>query len=123
MAKADDLRARVKEFAAAVICIVRTLPRDPAAAVLANQLAKAGTSVSANYHSAGRSRSGAEFVSRLAIVLDEADEAVHWLELVRETQVATGSDLDHLITEARELRAIFFTALRTARRNRATPTS
>jgi four helix bundle protein len=73
--------------------------------------------VSSNYHSAGRARSRAEFIARLGIVVDEADEAEHWLTTIRETRIATGGELDWLITESRELRAIFSRSVKTAREN------
>ena len=114
----DALRLRAKRFAVQVLRFVRLLPTDPAGSAVARQLARSGTSVSANYHSAGQARSRAEFISRLAIVVDEADETVHWLTVIRESELSTGAELDRLITESRELRAIFTAALRTARLRR-----
>jgi four helix bundle protein len=73
--------------------------------------------VSANYHSAGRSRSRAEFIARLGIVVDEADESVHWLSVTRDSGTANGQELDWLLDEGAQLRAIFSASLATARRN------
>jgi four helix bundle protein len=115
--EADALRARTKQFATRVIKFVRTLPRDPATDAVGRQLAKSGPSVSANYHSAGRSRSRDEFIARLGVVVDEADESVHWLTVIKDAGVATGAELEWLLDESGQLRAIFFRSLTTARRN------
>jgi four helix bundle protein len=117
--EADALRVRVRLFAVRVLTFVRTLPRDAAGDVVARQLARAGTGVSSNYHSSGRSRSRAEFIARLGVVVDEADEAEHWLFVARESGLASGPPLEALLQESRELRAIFAKALSTARRNYA----
>jgi len=94
MANADGLRARAKEFAVRILRFVRKRPRDPSHDAVAWQLAKSGPSVSANYHSAGRSRSRAEFIARLGVVVDEADESVHWLGVLKETGLAEGAELE-----------------------------
>lgn len=117
MAKADGLRARAKEFAVRILKFVRTLPKGPSHDAVARQLAKSGPSVSANYHSAGRARSRSEFIARLGVVVDEADESVHWLTVLKETGLATGRELDWLLDEGEQLRAIFWASLSTARRN------
>jgi four helix bundle protein len=117
MANADGLRARAKEFAVRILRFVRKLPRDPSHDAVAWQLAKSGPSVSANYHSAGRSRSRAEFIARLGVVVDEADESVHWLGVLKETGLAEGAELESLLDEGKQLRAIFLASLATARRN------
>jgi len=85
------------------------------ARVIGNQLLRSGTSIGANYRAACRGRSGPDFVSKLGIVLEEADESLYWLELLREADVASAETLDHLIKEANELVAIFVASLNTAR--------
>jgi four helix bundle protein len=114
---ADDLRARAARFATRVLRFVRTLPLDPAGSVIARQLARAGSGVSANYHSAGRARSRTEFIARLAVVVDEADESMLWLTQAKDSGVASSAELEWLLDEGSQLRAIFWTALTTARRN------
>jgi four helix bundle protein len=94
---------------------VRTLARNPAVDAVARQLARCGPSVSANYQSARRARSRAEFISRLAIVLEEADESEHWLLVTRESGLTSGEELDWLLKESGELRAIFSKSVSTAR--------
>src|SRR5262245_3579512 len=96
---ADLLRARARNFATRVLKFVRTLPSDAAGATIAHQLARAGGGVSSNYHSAGRARSRAEFIARLGIVVDEADESVLWLTKTKESGVAAGSELEWLLDE------------------------
>jgi four helix bundle protein len=113
----NDLRARARKFATRVLRFVRTLPRDPAGITIAHQLARAGSGVSSNYHSAGRARSRREFIARLGVVVDEADESVLWLTKTKDSGVAAGGKLDWLLDEAGQLRAIFSKALSTARRN------
>jgi four helix bundle protein len=109
------LRRRVKHFAMRTLRFVRTLPTDPVTVAVVRQIAKSAPSVSANYHSAGRARSRAEFKARLGVVADEADETVGWLELLKETSVAAGPEFEWLLNESHELRAIFLQAVRTAR--------
>jgi len=113
--QADDLRARVKRFAVRILKFVRTLPRDSATDVIARQLARSGTGISANYHAAGRARSRAEFIAKMGIVAEEADETEHWLTVMTDASLATGDDLKSLAGESRELRAIFVQAVKTAR--------
>ena len=93
------------------------MPLDPGAEGVVGQLSRAGTGASANYYSACRARSRAEFISRLAIALDEADEASHWLSVAKESDLASGSEFDWLLRESSELRAILFASLTTARLN------
>jgi four helix bundle protein len=114
--KADLLRARVKRFAVRLLRFIRGV-RDPLLDGTARQLARSGTGVSSNYHSACRARSRAEFIAKLGIVVEEADEAEHWLNLWRDGGFVSGPELNWLLGEAGELRAIFLASLRTARRN------
>jgi four helix bundle protein len=116
--RAEELKARTKRFALRVIALVATLPKTPAGDVMGRQLLKSGTSVAANYRSACRSRSHQEFVARIGVVLEEADESELWLELLVESRVAQrGAELEALMDESRQLRAIFAAANLTARRS------
>jgi len=78
----EAMKLRTKNFALRVLRLCRSLPRTQEAKILGGQLLRASTSVAANYRAACRSRSRAEFVAKLGIVLEEADEAAFWLELV-----------------------------------------
>jgi four helix bundle protein len=115
--QADLLRDRLDLFATRVIRFIRTLPVDPASADIAYQLGRAGPGIGSNHRSARRARSRAEFISRLAVALDEADESEYWLSRIQETGIAAGTELEWLVGECRELRAILSTSVATARRN------
>lgn len=93
------------------------LPRDPSTDAIARQLAKAAPSESANYRAARRARSRAEFVAKIGTVAEEADEAEHWLDVLRESGVGSGSEFEWLLNESRELRAIFVASATSARAN------
>jgi len=84
---------------------------------MGKQLLRCGTSVAANYRAVGRARSRTEFIARLGIVAEEADESILWLELIEETGVLKPQRLQEISKEARELTAIFSASLRTARGN------
>jgi four helix bundle protein len=117
--QADFLRNRVKQFAVRLIRFGRSIARDPVVDSLIRQLVRSGTGVSGNYHAACRARSQAEFVAKLGVVVEEADEIEHWLEIWRDAGVAAGPEFDWLLSESSELRAIFWASLRTARLNHA----
>jgi four helix bundle protein len=86
------------------------------AQVLGKQLLRSGTSIGANYRAAGRARSQAEFVSKIGIVVEEADETVYWLECLIESGIVKENLLKELLSEASELVAIFAASHRTSRR-------
>jgi four helix bundle protein len=119
--QANELAARLKRFATRIVIFARAMPSDPSAQVLARQLTGSGTAESANYHSARRGRSRAEFIAKLGVAAEEADETEHWLIVIRDAHVistATGlKDLNWLPDEARQLRAILVASVRTARAN------
>jgi four helix bundle protein len=76
---ADLLQERAEVFAVRAVKFDRTLPREPAADGIARQLSRSAPGASSNYRSTRRARSRAEFIARLGIVVDEADESEHWL--------------------------------------------
>ena|SRR6185312_11168765 len=110
-----DLKTRTKEFALQIIKLFRTLPRSEEARVIGKQILRSGTSVGANYRAACRSRSKAEFISKISIVLEEADETVYWLELLSHAEIASPLKLKELLREANELTSIFVSSLRTSK--------
>lgn len=110
-----DLRTRTKEFALQIIKLFRTLPRSEEARVIGKQILRSGTSVGANYRAACRSRSKAEFISKMSIVLEEADETVFWLELLCQAEITSAIKTEGLLTEANELTSIFVSSLRTSK--------
>src|SRR5436853_5514556 len=110
----EILRERTKAFAVRIVRRFRALPRTRDAQVIGRQLLRSATSVGANYRAACRARSRAEFIAKLGIVLEEADEA-YWLELLLETGILDHKRLDPLLREANELTSIFVSSLRTAK--------
>jgi four helix bundle protein len=116
MIRHDDLRVRSKKFALNVIALTEGLPNRPTAWVISKQLLRSATSVAANYRAAGRGRSRAEFIAKLGVVVEEADETVFWLELVEEAHLLDGAQVQSLLSEANELLRIFSASYQTARK-------
>lgn len=114
----EALRERSKQFAIAIVKFFKALPRSDEAKIIGKQLLRSATSVAANYRAAGRARSRAEFISKMGTVVEEADEAVFWLELLIETDVMEKNKVEALLCEANELLAIFAASQRTAKANR-----
>ena len=104
-------------FAVRVVRFCRTLPDTWEARRIGGQLIDAGTSVAMNYRSATRGRSRAEFIAKLGIVVEEADESVGWLEPIGQVDLARGPEYVWLLREAGELLAIFAKAQKTAKEN------
>src|SRR5215471_866688 len=116
MSQAEELRDRTKRFAIRIVYLFRALPKSTEAQVMGKQLLRCGTSVAANYRAACRARSKAEFVARIGIVAEEADEAVLWLELLIESGILKTEMTEKLLNEAKELAAILTASQHTARR-------
>jgi four helix bundle protein len=116
--KAAELKKRTKSFAIWIVTLFRSLPRSPDAQTLGKQLLRSGTSVAANYRSVCRSRSRAEFIAKMGVVMEEADESVFWLELLSETGVVKPERTLNLLKEANELVAIFGASLRTSKQGK-----
>src|SRR5208282_308508 len=110
------LRDRTKRFALRVIKLCDSLPKTDAGRAISRQLLRSGTSVAANYRAVGRARSQAEFVAKVGVVIEEADESVFWLELLAEAGIIPEHRLAELTAEANELVAIFVASQHTARR-------
>jgi four helix bundle protein len=113
--KNQELKDRTKRFALRIIRMTDSLPRKTAADVLGRQVMRSATSIAANYRSACRARSRADFVSKMGIVEEEADESGLWLELIGESGLVPESQLLDLRQEAHELTAIAVSSIRTAR--------
>ena len=116
MNKSAELQQRTKSFALRVLKLIEHLPNTVGGKILANQLARSGTSVGANYRAACRARSRAEFASKLGIVAEEADEGLYWLELIRDGNFIGQKRIAFLLSEADELTAIFTSGRRSASR-------
>ena len=113
----DELRRRTKEFALRTMKLVDALPRSRSANAVANQLVRSGTSVASNYRAACRARSKAEFIAKIGIVEEEADESAFWLELVVEHRLMQEALVRPLLKEADELTAIMAASRISASRN------
>ena len=114
-----DLKKRTKAFALRILKLVDALPKTTAGRELSSQIVRSGTSVAANYRAACRAKSTADFIVKVGIVEEEADETLFWLELLEESELVTAAKLAAIKQEANELIAITVTSIKTARRNRA----
>jgi four helix bundle protein len=93
----------------------QALPRTREANVISQQILRSATGMAANYRAAGRSRSRAEFVAKIGVVIEEADETVFWLEILGDSGIVSPAKLEKLQLEANELLAIFAASRRTAK--------
>ncbi len=115
--KSEELQKRTKAFALRSLKLIEHLPKSVAGKILANQLGRSATSISANYRAACRARSRAEFASKLGTVAEEADESLHWLEMIRDGNFIKSHRIASLVAEADELTAIFTAGRRTSVQN------
>ncbi len=111
LAQHDELKHRTKQFALRIVRLCRSLPESREGDVFGSERAPA----SENYRAAGRSRSKADFVSKIGVVLEEADEAAFWLELLQESGLISAQRLGPLLDETNQLVAIFSASRRTAK--------
>src|SRR5215469_11719346 len=112
--KHKELKDRAKAFAIRVIKMSDWL-RTRSANVIASQILRSATSMAANYRAVGRARSKAEFVAKLGIVVEEADETVFWLELLTDSGIVSPKKMHEILNEANQLMLIFSASRRTAR--------
>jgi len=113
--KHDDLKNRTKAFAHRAVELALALPRTQLGRHIAGQLIRCSTSVASNYRASCLAQSKAHFISKLSIVLEEADESAFWLEFVIDEQLLKNTLVEPLLEEANELTAIFFSSRKTAR--------
>lgn len=109
----QKMKSMTMEFAIATVLFVKNMPRNFVADHFCRQLLRSATSVGANYRSACRSRSKADMVSRLAIVEEEADESIYWLDLLVASDEAKSADVRHLVAKADEVLRIVVSSLKT----------
>jgi len=119
----ENLKQRTRQFALDVIKLVEKLPRDRVSEVLGKQLLRSGTSVAANYRSASRAKSPADFIAKMSLVEEEADESVLWVDLLEASTRIQPVAAKPLMQEAGELTAIAVVSVRTARRHAAESTT
>ncbi|WP_347812776.1 four helix bundle protein [Flavobacterium sp. 90] len=113
MMMTDEMKLRTKKFSLMIIDLAEKLPTTYVVKVIANQIVRSGTSVGANYRAVCRARSDREFVSKMNIVLEESDETLFWLEIIKEKMWIAKSELEIIWKEGNELTAIFVSSLKT----------
>jgi four helix bundle protein len=111
----EEFKKRTKAYALRVIRLVEALPRNDTSKVLGRQLLRCGTSVGANYRSACRAKSRPDFISKMDIVEEEADESLYWMELLIESGQVKDSRLASLMKEGDEILALTVASINTAR--------
>ena len=116
-----DLKAQTKQFALRVMKMVDALPRTIQGRAIAKQIIRSATSVAANYRAACRARSRAEFIAKIGIVEEEADESCFWLELIIDSGLLNEDRIRPLLSEAGELVAIMAASSKSAIGNRKSP--
>jgi len=114
LARADAMKTRTKRFALRVLKLVQSLPKTDEARTIGRQLLRSGTSVGANYRAVCRARS--EFISKMNVVVEEADETMFWFELLVEGAVVAAKRMASIMDEGNQLLAIFAASLRTAKK-------
>jgi four helix bundle protein len=115
--KHRELKDRTKQFALRILRMSDALPRTRRANVINSQILRSATSMAANYRAVGRARSKAEFIAKIGIAIEEADETVFRLELLGESGIVSTAKLEGLLNEANQLLSIFAASGKTARSN------
>lgn len=113
--KPDEMKARTRAFALRVIRLAESFPNTPTANVIRNQMLRCGPSVGANYRAACRARSKPDFVSKMGIVEEEADETMYWIELSVDAGITKKSRVDSLLEERNEILSIVVSSIKTAK--------
>jgi four helix bundle protein len=111
----EILKIRTKAIGLETIKLVDLLPQKPAAWVLSKQILRSSTSVGSNYRAACRAKSTADFVNKLKIVEEEADETIYWLEILSESGIISFQKTEKLVAETKEILAIIVRSLKTTR--------
>ena len=113
-----ELQQRTKTFHVNVIKLCSNFPKNAAGFETAKQLIRSAGSVGANYRAGCRGKSKADFIYKIEVVLEEADESLYWLEVTKEAELFSSPQIDVLIKEANELVSIFNAADITAKKSR-----
>ena len=111
----EELKERTKNFGLRILKLYEELTKSKKGEIIGNQLLRAGTSVGANYRAARRAKSDADFIYKIEIVEEEADESAFWLELISESNLMEKKKLESLLKEAYELTAIFTSSGKTVK--------
>jgi len=111
----QELKDRTKKYALRIIKLVKALPKTADGRIIGNQLIRSGTSVGANYRAVCRARSTAEFISKLGIVVEEADESGFWLEIIIESGLMKKELIKPLLKETEEIISIMVSSIKSAK--------
>ena len=114
----EMMKNRTKQYAKQIIVLCRMLPNNREGRLIGDQIFRSGTSVASNYRAACRARSRAEFISKLGIVEEEADEVLFWLEVITEIELLEHSITAPLVKEGNEILSIVVSSINTARKNK-----
>lgn len=118
-----QLKNRTKSFAKDILYLCRKLPANREGMLIGNQIFRSGTSVAANYRAACRAKSGADFIAKLAIVEEEADDTLFWLEIIKEMGILDMPAIENILRENNEIIAIIVSSIKTAKNNTLGTTS
>jgi four helix bundle protein len=113
----EEMKKRTKAFALAIITLAEELPETPVARIVRGQFVRSGTSVGANYRASCRAKSKADFIAKLGIVEEEADETAFWLEILIEAGIMPEARISSLLNEANEILAITVASIKTVKGN------
>ena len=113
-----QMKKRTKDFAKEIIRLCRQLPRNREGRLIGDQIFRSGTSIASNYRASCRARSTAEFISRLSVVEEEADETLFWLEIIDDMDIYEKVTIDLLKKECNEVISIIVASIKTARNRR-----
>jgi four helix bundle protein len=117
---AEEMKKRTKAFAVEVIKLAEELPSSPGARIIEGQLIRSGTSVGSNYRASCRAKSLADFIAKMGIVEEEADETAYWMELLVEAGILPPERIQILYKEANEILAITVSSIKTAKKKKGT---
>jgi four helix bundle protein len=111
----EEMKARTRAFALRIIRLAESLPNTPTANAIRNQMLRCGSSVGANYRAACRGKSKPDFVSKMGIVEEEADETIYWIELLIDAGIVKHSRVADLLEEADAILSITVSSIKTAK--------
>ncbi len=114
---AGEFKRRTQQFALRIVRLVESLPDKKVAREIGGQLLRCGMSVGANYRAAGRARSGRDFIAKMTIVEEECDESIYWMELLILAEIVKASQLELLMTEAKEILSMVVSSINTRRKS------
>jgi four helix bundle protein len=112
-----QLEQRTRAFNIRCVKLCNVLPRTPAGFEIGKQLVRSSSSIGSNYRASKRAKSGKDFIYKIEVVLEESDESLYWLQLIKSSELQEGEELDQMIQEANEITSIFVASAKTAKAN------